>query len=70
MHYIVFDPEWNQPANLRSSIQETVYLNREISAVKLNSNFSPADELRIYVTPQHDTRMYQDVEPLTGIRAS
>lgn len=71
MHYIIFDLEWNQPTDARSIVHEPVYLNgeiMEIGAVKLDEHFCPVDELRIYIKPQHYTRMHQDVVILTGIR--
>ena len=71
MHYIIFDLEWNQPTDVRSAVQDPVFLHGEIveiGAVKLDSNFRPVDELRIYVKPQYYTRMHQDVVILTGIR--
>ena len=64
MHYIIFDLEWNQPTDASSIVQEPGYLNGEvieIGAVKLDAHFCPVDELRIYVKPQHDIRMHQDV---------
>ena len=30
MNYIIFDLEWNQPADERSTVQDPVYLNGEI----------------------------------------
>lgn len=56
MKYVIFDLEWNQPADYAATIQEPVYLTGEIveiGAVKLDENFSPIDELRIFVKPQY-----------------
>lgn len=71
MNYIIFDLEWNQPMDERSTIQDPVYLTGEIieiGAVKLDERFSPVDELRLYITPKHYTRMHHDVVILTGIK--
>lgn len=71
MKYVIFDLEWNQPADYAATIQEPVYLTGEIveiGAVKLDENFSPIDELRIFIKPQYYTRMHNKVAALTGIR--
>ena len=71
MNYIIFDLEWNQPADARSTIQEPVYLSGEIieiGAVKLDDSFRPVDELRLYIKPQYYTRMHREIVILTGIR--
>ena len=71
MNYIIFDLEWNQPADERSTVQDPVYLHGEIieiGAVKLDENFCPVDELRLYITPKHYTRMHHEVVLLTGIK--
>lgn len=71
MNYVIFDLEWNQPADERSTVQEPVYLSGEIveiGAVKLDENFHPIDELRLYIAPQHYTRMHKAIATLTGIR--
>lgn len=70
MNYIIFDLEWNQPADERAAVQEPVYLNGEIveiGAVKLDDSFRPIDELRLYIAPKHYTRMHHKVVSLTGI---
>ena len=64
MNYIIFDLEWNQPADERSTVQDPVYLNGEIieiGAVKLDDQFCPMDELRLYITPKYYTRMHQEI---------
>lgn len=71
MNYIIFDLEWNQPADERSTVQDPVYLNGEIieiGAVKLDDQFCPMDELRLYITPKYYTRMHQEIVVLTGIK--
>lgn len=71
MKYIIFDLEWNQPADYAATNQEPVYLTGEIvkiGAVKLDENFCPIDELRIFIRPQYYTRMHNKVAALTGIR--
>lgn len=71
MNYIIFDLEWNQPADERSAVQDPIYLNGEIveiGAVKLNENFCPMDELRLYITPKYYTRMHHEIVLLTGIK--
>ena len=71
MNYIVFDLEWNQPADERSTVQDPVYLNGEIieiGAVKLDDKFCPMDELRLYITPKYYTRMHQEIVVLTGFK--
>lgn len=71
MNYIIFDLEWNQPADERFTVQDPVYLNGEIieiGAVKLDDQFCPMDELRLYITPKYYTRMHQEIVVLTGIK--
>lgn len=71
MNYIVFDLEWNQPADESSAVLEPLYLTGEIvqiGAVKLNEAFAPVDELRLYIKPQYYTRMHRKIASLTGIR--
>ena len=71
MNYIIFDLEWNQPMDERSTIQDPVYLTGEIveiGAVKLDDKFCPMDELRLYITPKYYTRMHQEIVLLTGIK--
>lgn len=71
MKYIIFDLEWNQAADVTSIIQEPVYLTGEIveiGAVKLDENFCPMDELRLYITPQYYTKMHKEIAALTGIK--
>ena len=71
MNYVIFDLEWNQPMDERSTVQEPVYLSGEIieiGAVKLDENFKPIDELRLYIAPKYYTRVHQKIVLLTGIR--
>jgi len=71
LKYIIFDLEWNQPADYSSTIQEPVYLTGEIveiGAVKLDENFCPMDEIRIFIKPQYYTKMHKEIVALTGIR--
>lgn len=71
MKYIIFDLEWNQAADATSMIQEPVYLTGEIveiGAVKLDENFCPMDELRLYIAPQYYTKMHKEIAALTGIK--
>ena len=70
MQYIIFDLEWNQPHSDGAMITEPVYLTGEIieiGAVKLNEHFTPVDELRLYITPKHYTKMHRRIAALTGI---
>lgn len=71
MHYIIFDLEWNQPADEKSTVQDPVCLHGEIieiGAVKLDENFRPVDELRLYIAPKYYTRIHREIVLLTGIR--
>jgi len=71
LKYIIFDLEWNQPADYSSTIEEPVYLTGEIveiGAVKLDENFCPMDEIRIFIKPQYYTKMHKEIVALTGIR--
>ena len=71
MNYIIFDLEWNQPADLSAAVTEPLLLTGEIieiGAVKLDDDFKPVDELRLYITPKHYTRMHKRIAALTGIR--
>jgi len=71
LKYIIFDLEWNQPADYSSTIEEPVYLTGEIveiGAVKLDENFCPMDEIRIFIKPQYYTKMHKEIVTLTGIR--
>ena len=71
MNYIVFDLEWNQPANEAATIKTPVYLTGEIieiGAVKLDEAFRPTDELRLYILPQYYTKMHKRIAALTAIR--
>lgn len=70
MKYIIFDLEWNQPADYSATIQEPVYLTGEIveiGAVKLDENFCPMDEIRIFIKPQYYSKMHKEITALTGI---
>lgn len=71
MKYIIFDLEWNQPADYSVTIQDPVYLTGEIveiGAVKLDENFCPMDEIRIFIKPQYYSKMHKEIVALTGIR--
>ena len=70
MNYIVFDLEWNQPANETQQVTEPVYLTGEIieiGAVKLNEKFETVDELRLYIKPIYYQKMHRKIASLTGI---
>lgn len=70
MNYIVFDLEWNQPANETVVVKEPVYLTGEIieiGAVKLDENFRIVDELRLYIKPKYYTKMHRKIASLTHI---
>ena len=70
MDYIVFDLEWNQPANETQQVLTPVFLTGEIieiGAVKLNEKFETVDELKLYIKPQYYTRMHHRIATLTGI---
>ena len=71
MNYIIFDMEWNQPADLGMMVTDPLPLTGEIieiGAVKLNDKFQIIDELRLYITPQYYTRLHRRIAALTGIR--
>ena len=71
MKYIIFDLEWNQAPDASSIIQEPIYLTGEIveiGAVKLDENFCPMDELRLYIIPQYYVKMHKEIAALTGIK--
>ena len=73
MNYIVFDLEWNQPANETEAVTRPIYLAGEIieiGAVKLNAQFEPIDETRIYVMPKYYTKLHNRVASLTKINNS
>ena len=70
MNYIIFDLEWNQPADVDATVTEPLYLPGEIieiGAVKLNEQFQPIDELRTLVIPQYYKKMHRRIASLTGI---
>lgn len=70
MHYVIFDLEWNQPADASVTVTEPVYLPGEIieiGAVKLNEQFHPIDELRILIAPRYYKKMHRRIATLTGI---
>lgn len=70
MNYVIFDLEWNQPADEASTIKEPVYLSGEIveiGAVKLDASFCPMDEIRLFIKPQYYTKMHKQIAALTGI---
>lgn len=71
MNYIIFDLEWNQCGSECEIITEPVCLPGEIieiGAVKLNDAFEKTDELRLYIKPQHYTKLHRKIVTLTGIR--
>ena len=70
MHYVIFDLEWNQPADRSLMVEEPVYLTGELielGAVKLDGSFRIIDELKLYFKPIHYTRMHRRIATLTGI---
>ena len=70
MNYIIFDMEWNQPADLSAMVTEPIPVTGEIieiGAVTLDDRFRLIDELRLYITPMHYTRMHRRIAALTGI---
>lgn len=71
MNYIIFDLEWNQPADESATVQDPVYLSGEIiqiGAVKLDETFRPVEELRLCIKPKYYTRLHREIIALTGIR--
>ena len=71
MNYVIFDLEWNQPADPSVMVTDPLLLTGEIieiGAVKLDDDFKLIDELRLYITPKHYTRMHKRIAALTGIR--
>ena len=70
MDYIVFDLEWNQPANEAQLVLDPMYLDGEIieiGAVKLNSRFETVDQLKLYIKPKYYEKMHRKIASLTGI---
>ncbi len=70
MQYVIFDLEWNQPADRSLMVEEPVYLTGELielGAVKLDGTFRIIDELKLYFKPIHYTRMHRRIASLTGI---
>lgn len=70
MNYIVFDLEWNQPADDAATVTDPIHLEGEIieiGAVKLNDHFQPVDELRLFISPQYYKKMHKQIAALTGI---
>ena len=71
MNYIIFDLEWNQAPNEAAVVKSPVYLSGEIieiGAVKLDDHFKLIDELKLYITPKHYTKLHKQVAALTHIR--
>lgn len=70
MHYIIFDLEWNQPADESALVRQPLCLPGEIiqlGAVKLDHSFEPVEELRLYITPRHYPKLHKRIASLTGI---
>ena len=54
MNYIIFDLEWNQPADDLSTVVDPIYFPGdiiEIGAAKLDEHFQLVDTLRVYSKP-------------------
>ena len=70
MNYVIFDLEWNQPADETGILREPVYLEGEIieiGAVKLDDSFALVDELRLFIRPRYYQKMHKRIAALTGI---
>lgn len=70
MNYIIFDLEWNQPADETLMVRDPFPLPGEIiqlGAVKLNDRFEAVDELRLYIAPHFYPKLHKHVASLTGI---
>lgn len=70
LNYIIFDLEWNQPSSWECAVVDPIYLEGEIieiGALKLNDDFQPVDEFKIYVLPQFYQKMHHAVASLTRI---
>ena len=70
MNYIIFDLEWNQPAEENATVEEPLYLTGEIveiGAVKLDDRFQVVDGWKSYIRPQVYPRMHKRIASLTGI---
>lgn len=70
MNYIIFDLEWNQPADETTTILEPIYFPGEIieiGAAKLDEHFHVVDTLRVYSRPQYYPKMHKRIASLTGI---
>ncbi len=71
MDYIIFDMEWNQPADDSVMVRSPLYLTGEIieiGAVKLDADFRLVDELKLYIRPQYYQKLHRKIATLTGIR--
>ena len=71
MNYVIFDLEWNQPAQRDAAITDPVFLEGEIveiGAVKLSDQFRKTDEFRVFIKPVFYPKMHKEVSSLTGIR--
>ena len=70
MNYIIYDLEWNQPPDETAVVTDPLLLEGEIvelGAVKLNEQFQPVDEFRMFVTPKYYPKMHKRIASLTGI---
>lgn len=70
MNYIIYDLEWNQPADEMTTVTAPICLEGEIieiGAVKLDEQFRSVDELRLFIAPQYYKKMHNKVAALTGI---
>ena len=70
MNYIIFDLEWNQPADETTTLLDPIYFPGEIieiGAAKLDEHFRVTDTLRVYSKPQYYPKMHKRIASLTGI---
>ncbi len=71
MNYIIFDMEWNQPADESVTLRQPVNLTGEvieIGAVKLDDDFQLVDELKLYIRPRYYQKLHRKIASLTHIR--
>ena len=71
MNYVVVDFEWNQAMRSDSPVFNKLPIHLrgeiiEIGAVRLNEDFSPAEEFTIDVRPVYFRQMHYKVKKLTG----
>ena len=72
MRFVVLDLEWNQAESSKAAVFHRLpfYLHGEIiqiGAIKLNEDFTPADEFKADIKPVYFRKMHHKVKQITGI---